>query len=351
MLTLYIISATVGLIHVLYILTAILHPKDKYTGKISDEQDIYSVEHIVCFKNESKFIEKKLKNCYETDYSYHLHYTFVNDNSTDDTLELLEKYRQRNTEIISNKKNLGKNRSQINAVKNKQADLILFTDANVFLEKNALQNLIKYFDENTGGVCGNVIITTDMEHKTIHGKYWEIEKSIKEFQSIFGSVIGFDGGFYCVKKECYNLKKDNELSDFDTTFLLFRQGKRAGYADDAVAVELEKRRIKDSFMARMRASNRVFWSFRRIFRYIDNLKSITVIHFTLHKLARYLFIITFVLSLPFIIMDLWRISSFLLLIFFIPYIYRFVIESVALCIGGVIALTGKEYTTWYNNKI
>jgi hypothetical protein len=77
---------------------------------------------------------------------------------------------------------------------------------------------------------------------------------------------------------------------------------------------------------------------------------VVLIHFTLHKLIRYLFVITFTLSLPFIIADVCSVSPLLLLIFLIPHAYRFVIESIALCIGGIIALTGKEYTTWSNKK-
>jgi|GEM_PF-3444830 cellulose synthase/poly-beta-1,6-N-acetylglucosamine synthase-like glycosyltransferase len=348
MLNLYIILLTLGIIHVGYIFLAIIYPKKEDEYQPPDRK--YSIEHIICFKNESKFIKEKLKNCYEIDYPF-LHHTFVNDNSTDDTLAILEKYRQTDTDIISNAQDVGKNRSQIKAVNRSSSDLVLFTDANVFLEKNALNALIRYFDdENIGGVCGDVTTTTDMKHQEISGRYWEVEKNIKRFQSLFGAVIGFDGGFYCVKTAYYKLRKENELSDFETAFLIFKQGKAIKYAKDASAVELERRKLTDSFKARIRASNRVFWSFRRIFKYINALKLSVLVHFTLHKLLRYLFVITFILSLPSIVIDLYRISPFLLLIFWVPYIYRFVIESIALSIGGVIALTGYEYKIWSNKK-
>lgn len=343
----YFIPLILGAIHVAYVLLAFLCSK-KEKIRTADEKS-YSVEHIVCFKNEAKFIERKLKNAYEIDYPC-LHHTFVNDNSSDETLALLERYKQKGTNIVNNETNLGKNQSQIKVVRQTESDLVLFTDANVFLDKEALNCLVKHFDENTGGLCGDVTVTTDMKHKELSGKYWEIEKIIKKFQSLSGSVIGFDGGFYCVKREKYNLKRENELSDFETAFLLFEQGKQTKYAKDAIAIELEKRKIKASLMARIRASNRVFWSYSRIFRYVNKLKPPILIHFIFHKLVRYLFIITFVLSLPFIIIDLFKISPVLLLVFLIPYVYRTVIECIALCIGGIIALTGKEYTTWSNKK-
>lgn len=342
----YSIPIFLGLVHFAYIVAAIFfrkHHEDDF-----EEKD-FSIEHIICFKNESRFVEKKLENCYSLDFKK-IHHTFINDNSTDNTLELLNRYKDDNTMIISNETNLGKNQSQIKAVGETKSDLLLFSDANVFIDTDSLSKLIKKFNSDIGGISGNVTITTDMEHQDMSGKYWQLEKILKQFQSRFGSVIGFDGGFYCVKRKNYKLKRENELSDFETAFLIFEQGKLTNYTDKATAIELEKRKIKDSLKARMRASNRVFWSYRRIFKYIDKLSIPSLVHFSLHKLVRYLGIITYVISLPFIVVDLFKISPFLLLIFFIPQFLRFTLESIALCLGGIIALSGKEYRTWSHQK-
>ncbi len=343
----YILLIFLCAIHFGYIFLAVIYPKKNNREKRNGKK--YSIEHIVCFKNESKFIEKKLQSCYEIDYPG-IHHTFVNDNSTDDSLELLNKYKREKTRIICNETDLGKNQSQIKAVRGTKSDFLLFTDANVFLERDSLNKIVRQFNKNTGGVCGNVTITTDMKHQGISGKYWQIEKKIKAFQSIFHSVIGFDGGFYCIKRENYKLKRENELSDFESAFLIFEQQKQTKFANNALATELEQRTVKRSFMARIRASNRVFWSFRRISKYIYRLKPAALIHFTLHKLVRYLLIIVFVLSIPLLIIDLLEVTPFLILIFFVPTVHRFVLESIALCIGGILALTGKEYTTWSDKK-
>jgi len=346
----YLIPFILGILHMGYILVALIFGKIEKESRAEEANEKESsVEHIICFKNESKFIKKKLGNCYTLDHP-RIHNTFVNDNSTDNTLELLKKYKGENSQIVSNETNLGKNQSQIKAVNKTESDFLLFTDANVFLEKDALNKILRAFNKNTGGVCGNVKITTDMQHQDMSGKYWELEKIIKKFQSLFSSVIGFDGGFYCVRRANYTLTRKNELSDFETAFLIFEQQKQTKYVRDAQATELEKRKIKDSFKARIRASNRAFWSYFRIFQYIKRLNASVLIHLTFHKLIRYLFIITFVLCLPFIVIDLMKITPWLLFVFLIPHVMRFAIESVALCVGGVIALTGKEYTVWSQKK-
>ena len=85
MLKIYMIPAILGAIHLGYILTAFFFRKnEKENEKEKNEEKEYFVEHIVCFKNETKFIERKLENCYSLDYP-HIHNTFINDNSTDNT--------------------------------------------------------------------------------------------------------------------------------------------------------------------------------------------------------------------------------------------------------------------------
>lgn len=334
----------------MYIILAILFPgKNRDNDKAYTKK--YSIEHIVCFKNESDFIQKKLENCYSINTCHKIHHTFVNDNSDDDTLEMLNKYKSENTTIINNDTNHGKNQSQIKAVNSSTSDLILFTDANVFLNNQSVENVVKYFNGEIGGISGNVQITTDLKNVAFSGKYWELEKKIKEFQNLFGAVIGFDGGFYCVKRENYNLTRENELSDFETAFLIFEQGKKTKYAKDAIAIELEKRTIKNSLKTRLRASNRVFWSFYRIFKYVNEIGYNAIIHFIFHKILRYAASILFVIFFPLFIYEFYKIHILMLLIIIIPVIARLILECFALVAGGVIALTGKEYVTWTNKKI
>lgn len=339
-------------LHLAYVAIAIIYAAmhKKNTVSFKNRPRKYKIEHIVCFKNESHFVEDKLANSYSLNIIHELHHTFVNDNSSDNTLELLNSFKDHNTRIISNSTDQGKNQSQIKAVNQSDSDLLLFTDANVFLNSEAVENLVSGFDPQTGGVTGNVKITTDFKTQDTSGRYWELEKKIKEFQAFFYTVIGFDGGFYCIKRENYYLRRENELSDFESAFLIFENKKGAKYIKHAKVIEVEKRTIKNSFRSRIRASNRTFWSFFRISQNVRELGWMVLIHFFLHKIMRYLAAISLVLALPFIIAGLVQISIFMLLVLCIPGVGRLILESIALCLGGLVALTGKEYTTWSQKK-
>jgi len=339
------------LFHLLYVLLCFIWIK---VGKSDNEKkqscDHYTIEHIVCFKNESKFVQKKLENSYALNTLHEIHHTFVNDNSEDDTLSLLQKFQQRGTTLINNTQDLGKNQSQIKAVSQSDSDLLLFTDANVFLNDEAVERLIKGFDSQTGGITGNVKITNNSQNQDFSGKYWEIEKKIKEFQTLFGTVIGFDGGFYCIKRENYYLKRENELSDFESAFLILEHKRKTKYVKEARVVEVEKRTLRNSFKSRIRASNRVVWSFFRIFRYAGNLGWAVLLHLFFHKLLRYISSFALIIFLPFIVVKLFHLSAMFLAVFLIPWVWRALMECLALCVGGLIALTGKEYRTWSQTK-
>lgn len=345
--TLFILLVASGTLHLGYILAALLFYSKN--GKDGYSNDLPLIQHIVCFHNESAFVKRKLESVYRINYPRIFH-TFVNDNSIDDTLALLNQYKKEHTYIINNEENIGKNQSQIKSVKRFDSDLILFTDANVFLEPDSVKEMVRYFDDKTGGVTGNVTIKTDLDEIEFSGRYWNIEKRIKRFQTIAGSVIGFDGGFYCVKRENYKVKRENELSDFETAFLIFEQQSETKYAKDAKAVEIEKRTLRSSFKARMRASNRVFWSYYRISKYIRRLKPKVVFHFLFHKLFRYMFLILLVVNMPAMVIYLMTHFPWAFLFLLVPAVHRSILESIALFIGGIIALTGKEYITWSDAK-
>lgn len=338
-------------LHLVYIACGLLYLRTRRRElKQKGRPRTYAIEHIVCFKNESTFVRRKLENAYSLSTRHDIHHTFVNDNSEDDTLSLLEQHAGENTRIINNTTNYGKNGSQIRAVNASESDLLLFTDANVFLNSEAVEALVTGFDQDTGGVTGNVKITTDLTHQDFSGRYWEIEKRIKEFQTLFGTVIGFDGGFYCIKRENYYLKRENELSDFESAFLILENGKKTRYVSDAEVVELERRTLRNSFKSRMRASNRVFWSFGRISKYAPRLKPMVLLHFFFHKIARYCASLSLILALPFAVPAMVRYAPVLLVLFLLPWVWRILMECAALTFGGVVALSGKEYTTWSHTK-
>ncbi len=135
--------------------------------KYSDKP-VKTVSIIVAAKNE----EKNIKNCIDSlkklNYELITEIFLVNDNSTDITKEIMV----RETEgfplfrvIDSSKENPGNLKGKANALNTAigqcTGEIILGTDADCEVESNWAGEIVKYYDEETGMVCGFTHISYD----------------------------------------------------------------------------------------------------------------------------------------------------------------------------------------------
>src|SRR3546814_19781474 len=77
-----------------------------------------------------------------------------------------------------------------------KGDVLIFTDANVMLDPDAVDNLLaRYADPEIGGVLGSLHYMGDGESATasVGSLYWRIEERLKDEESRTGKVLGADG--------------------------------------------------------------------------------------------------------------------------------------------------------------
>lgn len=197
---------------------------------------------IVCaFYNNERIIKKKLNNLFKIGAAYNVKYYLINDGSTDNTLEELNKYSNKNNVFIyNNRNNIGKSAS-INRVlddMDKEIDFILFTDSDTILNDLIIDDFMEvYLNESDLGIYSGSLKTYSNEGG--ESKYWKIERLIKLLESRSGSVITGNGNFYIIKKSIvtkldlysandaqhfidarikgYSIKTYSQLDFFDTT--------------------------------------------------------------------------------------------------------------------------------------
>jgi cellulose synthase/poly-beta-1,6-N-acetylglucosamine synthase-like glycosyltransferase len=108
-----------------------------------------------------------------------------------------------NFEIINNKKRIGKAKILNKVIQNTDTDYIFVSDANIFLEKNALKFLINTAEK--GGfkiVYGNLKLKKS-KYSSITDeeiKYWNRENFIKILEYPY-NITSPVGGFYIIKNE------------------------------------------------------------------------------------------------------------------------------------------------------
>lgn len=129
-----------------------------------------SVSIIIAARNEEKNIGDCLESLLQVDYPRDkLEIIIVNDHSEDNTQKIIENYHNRFTHfktIIPEKRNwrlLGKTNALAQGIEHSNGEIIITSDADCTFKKTWIKDLVKYYDDKTGIVCG----FTYIEHKNI----------------------------------------------------------------------------------------------------------------------------------------------------------------------------------------
>ena len=86
-----------------------------------------------------------------------------------------------------------------------KGDILIFSDANSHLDRNAITNLVAYFsDPEIGGVCGKLIIQKgDGIIDIPQRNYFKFDEKIKILESSIGSVSANTGKLYAMRRELF----------------------------------------------------------------------------------------------------------------------------------------------------
>jgi poly-beta-1,6-N-acetyl-D-glucosamine synthase len=246
----------VGYGAIIYILNKLIGRK-----KITDNQadDFYpQVTLMVAAYNEEFFIESKITNSLGLDYPHEkLNLWVVADGSTDRTIEIAQRYPSVKTFYAPER--MGKIHAVNRVIKLVKTPIVIFSDANTELNKDAIKNIVRHFrDEKVGGVAGEKQITNNKEDNASgsgEGIYWKYESALKKMDSNLTTAIGAAGELFALRTELYHEPEpDTIIEDFVTSMKIVAQGYRFVYEPNACAVETASASIKDEWKRKVRIS-------------------------------------------------------------------------------------------------
>lgn len=201
-----------------------------------------AVSLIVAAWNEADWIDQKARNMLALDYPVDkMQIIFVTDGSDDGTPQKLEKYSDRFT-LLHKDERAGKIAAMERAVTYAKHPVLIFSDANAMLNKEAVRNIVRHYeDEKVGAVAGEKrIIMEDEESASGAGEgiYWKYEGYLKARDYEFYSVVGAAGELFSVRRSLYEpVEPDTLLDDFIISLRVASRGYRVAYAPDAFASE------------------------------------------------------------------------------------------------------------------
>ncbi len=214
------------------------------------------VTMVIAAYNEASCILEKMENTLQLDYPRQkLHVMVVTDGSTDETPDLVRRFDWVRTFHRPERK------GKIHAVNRVMAEvdtpIVIFSDANSFLNSLALKNLVRHYqDPNVGGVSGEKRIMKKQEDNAPgagEGLYWKYESLLKKLDSELYTVVGAAGELFSVRTALYEPPQANMIiEDFYISLRIVAKGYRFKYEPEACAEESASASVEDEWKRKVR---------------------------------------------------------------------------------------------------
>jgi cellulose synthase/poly-beta-1,6-N-acetylglucosamine synthase-like glycosyltransferase len=252
-----------------------------------------SVTIIIAAYNEEHALAAKLEDTLALDYPQGaLEVIVTSDCSSDRTDEIAREFAPRGVRLHHQPERLGKTAAQNAAVELALGEIIVFSDATTFYQRDVLRTLMPNFaDPTVGCVTGQVVYTDSAKSTVGHGtrSYWNYEFFLKKHESSVCSLIGVCGCLYAVRRSAYVPLYHEACSDFVIATKMVEQGLRAIYEPAAVCSEETNIQANKELSARVRIMTQTFADLWRNRRMLNPLTSgFYAVQLLSHKVMRYL---------------------------------------------------------------
>jgi cellulose synthase/poly-beta-1,6-N-acetylglucosamine synthase-like glycosyltransferase len=213
-----------------------------------------TVTVIVAAWNEEDVIARRLENLLALDYPADRYEVVVaSDDSDDRTDEIVEEFAARDSRVrLLRCPRGGKVVAQNLAVKQTEADVVAFSDANCTWASDALRLLVRSFaDPEVAYVCGRLVVQ-EADGTNVEGTYWRMETWLRAQEAATGSITGGNGSIYAVRRTDYRDVDARFGHDLSFPYLMVQHGRRAAYEPEALAFEKPSRDIEDEYARKVR---------------------------------------------------------------------------------------------------
>jgi len=209
---------------------------------------------VVAAYNEEDIIDQKIQNSLALVYPKDkLEFLFITDGSTDGTAEKVGAYPEIRHMHTAERK--GKIVAVHRAMDTVTTEVVVFTDANTFLNAEALVNICRHYaDARVGAVAGEKRVHAEAGNATAgEGFYWKYESKLKTWDSELYSVVGAAGELFSLRTALYQpVPPETILDDFMISLLVAQKGFRVIYEPEAFATESASQNVTEELKRKIR---------------------------------------------------------------------------------------------------
>jgi cellulose synthase/poly-beta-1,6-N-acetylglucosamine synthase-like glycosyltransferase len=217
-------------------------------------------EPFVCLfitaNDEASVIEAKLRNALALDYPKRkLEIVVASDGSVDGTNEIVSTFAADGVKLLAFPERRGKIAAINDGMAAVTAEVVVFSDANTFLDPGSVRALVSNLaDDSVGAVSGDVILEGERAALgSSEDLYYRYERWLQACESEIGTMVGVDGALYAIRRELFVPPPvDTILDDMAIPMAVARSGRRVIFEPRARAHERGSETATEEFVRKSR---------------------------------------------------------------------------------------------------
>jgi poly-beta-1,6-N-acetyl-D-glucosamine synthase len=304
--------------------------------------DNFSVSFVIAAYNEADFIIQKINNLLHLQLPEQYQIICVTDGSTDGT-DTLVKQTFNNVLVLHQAQRNGKAAAINRAMPFCNGQIIIFSDANTWLNPFSINKILRHFNNpKVGAVAGEKrIVVGKVKDIALYGEslYWHYEAWIKKNESDTNLVVGAAGELFAMRKNLFKPVPENFINeDFVLSVSVAQQGYKVKYEPNAYAMEYPSATLNDEMNRKVRIATGSFQLIGKFINLFNGFKyGLLSWQYISRKFLRWtvcpIFLITTIISNIFIV-NLHNFYLFVLCVQALFYILAF--------LGYLVAKQGKK---------
>lgn len=257
-----------------------------------DDAPLPSAALLMCAYNEEASLPAKIENLRAMKSEVpDLEIFAYSDCSSDQTAQLLEAASDILTPVIGTTR-AGKVLGMQKLIARTDAEVAVFTDANVMIDPGSLTRMLRYFrDPDVGAVATTLVYEEEDDDGSVTaqvgGAYWRLEEHIKQLESASGSMMGADGAFFARRRADYPAIPSELVDDMAVSLGVLFDGLRCISAPDVIGRERSVANRDEEFRRKRRIACGSYSTYRYLRPNWGRLSMLDRFKFFSHKIMRW----------------------------------------------------------------